>query len=149
MFMIPSIGASGLTQFLQGVVKHKTSQAAAKAQAPTGFGAPASAAGGSALMSQIQQTVTSALQAAKASGSTQDPNQIVEDSIASLLKNVLSGKGGATSPTPVSQQAFQSALQNAGITPQQFHNDLRSAVQDAQNALATPLSSGTALDVTA
>jgi hypothetical protein len=153
MSAISSIGGSGLTQFLHSIAKQKTKQAAAKASAPTGFGPTGSAApGGSALFNQIQTTVTNALQQAKASGSTKDPNQIVEDSIASLLKNFFSGKsapptGGAPS-TPQSQLAFQTALKSAGISSQQFQSDFKAAVEDAQNGLASPIPTGSTLDVT-
>jgi hypothetical protein len=155
MMAIPSISAgSSLTQFLQGIAKQKTSQAAAKASAPAATGSTTAGgnlqAGGSALYSQIQQTVLAALQAAKASGSTKDPNQIVEDSIASLLKNIFSGKGPAApaSSSPATQLAFQIALKSAGITPLQFQSDFKAAVQDAQDNLAHPLPTGTSLDVT-
>jgi hypothetical protein len=155
MLAIPSISiGSSLTQFLQGIAKQKTKQAAAKASAPAVAGSTTASgnpqAARSALYSQIQQTVTAALQAAKASGSTKDPNQIVEDSIASLLKNIFSGKSpAATAPsTPATQLAFQIALKSAGITPQQFQSDFKAAVQDAQDDLAHPLPTGTTLDVT-
>ena len=155
MWAIPSISTgSSLTQFLQGIAKQKTSQAAAKASTVPKTGSTGAGgnlqAGGAALYSQIQQAVITALQKAKASGSTKDPNQIVEDSIASLLKNIFSGKSpaAAASSTPATQLAFQLALKSAGITPQQFQNDFQAAVQDAQNDLAHPLSTGTNLDVT-
>jgi hypothetical protein len=155
MWAIPSISTgSSLTQFLQGIAKQKTKQAAAKAPAPVANGSTTAGGnlqvGGSALYSQIQQTVITALQAAKASGSTKDPNQIVEDSIASLLKNIFSGKSPATaaSSNPITQLAFQSALKSAGITPLQFQGDFKAAVQDAQDGLAHALPTGTTLDVT-
>ncbi|MGD0770920.1 MAG: hypothetical protein ABSB42_22280 [Tepidisphaeraceae bacterium] len=155
MLAIPSISiGSGLTQFLQGIAKQKTSQAAAKASAPVNAGSTGASgnlqAGASGLYGQIQQTVLAALQNAKASGSTKDPNQIVEDSIASLLKNIFSGKSPTTaaSSTPATQLAFQIALKSAGITPLQFQSDFKAAVDDAQNDLAHPLPTGTTLDVT-
>jgi hypothetical protein len=153
MISIPSIGTtpvggSSIAQFLHGISKKKSSTATPVAPGGAGSTSPGGQAGGTALISQIQQTVTNALQAAKANGSTQDPNQIVEDSIASLLKNVLTGKGQPPSSTPASQQAFQGALQSAGISQQQFQTDLKAAIQDAQNGQAHPLPTGTALDVT-
>jgi hypothetical protein len=152
MSAISSIGGSGLIQLLKSVAKQKTHQAAAKASAPTGFGPAAStAATGSSLISQIQQTVTSALQQAKATGSTKDPNQIVEDSIASLLKNIFSGKSPpptAGSSTPSAQLSFQNALKSVGVTSQQFQSDFKAAVDDAQDSLGGSLPTGTTLDVT-
>jgi hypothetical protein len=159
MSAISSIGGSGIAQFIQKLKKQQTSNAASGTSTVNGSGTPGGIPGGShlqgsgsALFSQIQQTVTSALQQAKASGSTKDPNQIVEDSIASLLKNVFSGKTpaptGGSSLTPQSQVAFQTALKSAGITPQQFQNDFKEAVEDAQGTLATPIEKGSTLDVT-
>jgi hypothetical protein len=159
MSAIASIGGAGLAQFIQKIKKQQTSNAASGTSTVNGSGSPGGIAGngnlqggGAALFNQIQTTVTNALQQAKASGSTKDPNQIVEDSVASLLKNFFSGKstpptGGAAS-TPTSQLAFQSALKSAGISPQQFQTDFKSAVEDAQNSLASPIPTGSTLDVT-
>jgi hypothetical protein len=156
MLPIPSLSiGSTASQFLQHITKQKTSQAAVKASTQTSPGSTVAAGGvkisGAALYGQIEQTVTAALQSAKASGSTKDPNQIVEDSIASLLKNIFSGQTAATAagpPSPNTQLAFQSALQSAGITAKQFHTDLKNAMEDAQDSLAQPLPTGTTLDVT-
>lgn len=152
MSSIASIGGSGLTQFLQSVAKQKTKSASMKAMAAQNVGSGGSTTvTGSSFASQLEQTVTNALQQAKASGSTKDPNQVVEDSIASLLKNMFSGKtppptGGTTSPS--TQLAFQIALKSAGISSQQFQSDYKSAVDDAQNSMATQLPTGSNLDVT-
>jgi hypothetical protein len=159
MSAIASIGGAGLAQFIQKIKKQQTSKAASGTSTVNGSGSPAGItgggnlqAGGSALFNQIQTTVTSALQQAKASGSTKDPNQIVEDSVAALLKNFFSGKStpptGNAASTPASQLAFQSALKSAGITPQQFQNDFKAAVDDAQNSAASPIPKGSLLDVT-
>ena len=170
MAAIASIAGSGLVQWLQSIRKQQTAQAASGISAASGTGTAGAVAttasksttatpgvqktkkplGASDFLSKIQQTVTNTLQAAKASGSTKNPNQIVEDSIASLLKNIFSGKSPAANApsTPATQQAFQSALQSAGITSQQFESDFKAAVQDAQNDLAHPLPTGTNLDVT-
>jgi hypothetical protein len=153
MIPIPSIGTtpvggSSIAQFLHGISKKKSGANTPIAPGSTASIGSSSSTGGTALITQIQQTVTSALQSAKASGSTKDPNQIVEDSIASLLKNVFSGKTPPAPSTPTSPQAFENALKSAGITSQQFQSDLKSAIQDAQNSLATPIPTGTTLDVT-
>jgi hypothetical protein len=159
MSAIASIGGSGIAQFIQKIKKQQTSKAASGTSTVNGSGSPGGIAGGghlpgagSALFNQIQTTVTNALQQAKASGSTKDPNQIVEDSVASLLKNFFSGKStpptGSAPSTPQSQMAFQTALKSAGITPQQFQSDFKAAVEDAQNSLASPIPTGSTLDVT-
>ena len=159
MSAIASIGGSGIAQFIQKLRKQQTTKAASGTSTVNGSGSPGGISGpgqlhgsGSALFSQIQQTVTNALQQAKASGSTKDPNQIVEDSIASLLKNIFSGKTpaptGSAQSSPQSQLAFQTALKSAGITPQQFQTDFKSAVEDAQDSLASPIEKGSTLDVT-
>lgn len=92
-------------------------------------------------LKQIQNAVTNALQTAQASGSNSDPNTIVEDAIAQVLGNnnaaVSSTPGGAdasasTSPAINTQNFFQT-LQSFGVTPQQFQQDLLSAVKDAQS----------------
>jgi hypothetical protein len=154
MSAISSIGGGGLTQFLQSVAKNKTKQAATQGAAAPQTGPTGSGQGSSALFNQIQTAVTNALQQAKSTGSTKDPNQIVEDSITSVLKNFFSGKNaasssGAASSNPVTQLQFQMALKSAGITPQQFQNDFHSAVEDAQEGIAHPMPMGANLDVTA
>lgn len=157
MSAIQALGGSNLSQFLHKISKKKTPQTSTISPVPGGVGGTPQP-GGTSLFSQIQQTVTNALQQAKASGSTKDPNQIVEDSLASLFRNVFSGKSppasGQAPPSPASLQAFQSALQSSGISPQEFHSDLQSAIQDAQNSPNNPanassaLAKGTTLDVT-
>jgi hypothetical protein len=112
--------------------------------------------GGSAIFAKIQQTVTNALQSAKASGSTEDPNEIVTDSIASLLKNI--GLGGsaaqtafaantdtdapATADPATTQQTFETLLQSSGITPDQFQSDFVAAIQEAQGGSGGASSGG-------
>jgi hypothetical protein len=96
--------------------------------------------GGGGLMSQVQSAVTSALQSAQASGSTADPNQVVQSAIAQVLQNgsTTSAAGGtaATSGTTgsTSPQAFFQTLQASGVTPQQFLSDFMAALQSTQSA---------------
>ena len=184
-------GGSQLAQWLQAIRKKQTSLVASGTSATPSTGTtPAGASattqsttgttatpgiqgthkhhgGGSDFFSKIQQTVTNALQAAKANGSTEDPNEVVKDSIASLLKNLGVGSGSAGAPLnadtntdepgsadpTTTQQSFQTLLQSAGITPQQFQSDFLAAIQESQNGSANPanafagLLKGTALDV--
>ncbi|HWC97732.1 MAG TPA: hypothetical protein VG456_13300 [Candidatus Sulfopaludibacter sp.] len=99
-------------------------------------------------LKQIQNAVTSALQSAQSSGSTSDPNKIVEDAISQVLGNnnaaVSSTSGdtdGAASGTTgtsgtsaaANTQSFFQTLQSFGVSPHQFQQDLLSAVKDAQN----------------
>jgi hypothetical protein len=97
-------------------------------------------------LKQIQDAVTNALQSAQSSGSTSDPNKIVEDAISQVLGNnnaaVSSAAGdtdgdsdasGASSSPAINTQTFFQKLQAFGVTPQQFQQDLLSAVKDAQS----------------
>lgn len=97
-------------------------------------------------LKQIQDAVTNALQSAQSSGSTSDPNKIVEDAISQVLGNnnaAVSPTGtdaegdgsGGSMPTSAAAktQVFFQTLQSFGVSPQQFQQDLLSAVKDAQN----------------
>jgi hypothetical protein len=131
--------------------------------------------GGGKQFQQIQDAVTSALQAAQSTGSTSDPNKVIEDAIAKVFKQASSvssssstssstqqpadGDGdtdaaGATdTDNTASQQAFFKTLQSLGVSPQQFRNDFTAAIQDAQqtgnvdvSAALKSLPKGTTLD---
>lgn len=113
--------------------------------------------GGGGAMKQLQDAVTNALQTAQSSGSSADPNKIIEDAIAKLLQNDNGattgttqgaaadpdgdgdGSAGATGAPGTSAQSFQQLLQSFGVSPQQFHQDLLSAVKDAQGGQINPL----------
>lgn len=115
--------------------------------------------GGGGFMKQIQDAVGSALQSAQSSGSTTDPNQIVEDAIAKVLQNNPSSTpasaqaGGANDPdgdgdgssaasggaSSASGQTFDQLLQSFGVSAQQFRQDFLSAVKDAQGGQMNPL----------
>lgn len=126
-----------------------------------GQGSSSGAAANSQLFQQIQQAVTSALQSAGTNNA--DPNKTIEDAISQVFQNNNSAQTGSTTnpndPSATANsaattgtttggttgadgtsalQAFFQALQNAGINPQQFHQDLLTAVQDAQNGNANP-----------
>ncbi|HEX4056300.1 MAG TPA: hypothetical protein VHX86_18725 [Tepidisphaeraceae bacterium] len=190
MSAISGLSGSGMTQWLQQIAQQQSTQAVQTAAAASTCGAAGSTAstasqgvhhghhhhgGGSSggnFFSQIQQTVTSALQSAQSNG-TSDPNGVVEDAITSLLKNMGVGSnsaaegtnstgdsdsdtdasGGVDSATSA-QQSFQSLLQSAGISPRQFQSDFLSAVREAQGGSINPGTAfnsfppGTNLDVT-
>jgi hypothetical protein len=124
---------------------------------------------------QIQDAVTSALQAAQSSGSTSNPDKVIEDAITKVFKQTSSiSSTSSTSPSPqppadsdgdtdaagatksdntASQQAFFKSLQSLGVSPQQFKNDFMAAIQDAQqtgnvdvSAALKSLPKGTTLD---
>ncbi len=131
------------------------------------------------MFKQIETAVTSAVQSAQSDGT--DPNQAVEQAIAKVFKDngitpptqTAGGTSGdnttptaaagatgtnapsqSTSDSDPARQAFLAALQSVGIDPQQFHQDLLAAIQDAQNGQATSASSkslpmGMSLDTTA
>ena len=116
--------------------------------------------GGSGILKQIQDAVTNALQTAQTgSGSTADPNKIVESAIAQVLKAHSSattatgttnaatttaadpdGDGGSTEATSGSSSlaSFFQALQTAGIDPKQFQQDFVNAIKDAQGGTVNP-----------
>lgn len=88
------------------------------------------------LQGQIESAVTTALDDPNSAG---DPNQAVQNAIASVLQNgadgtnpggngAASGGGGATDSTNPSQ--FAQLLQSNGISPQQFQSDLQAALSD-------------------
>ena len=168
MAAIAGIGASSLIQFLQGLGSNSAPQTTSTAN-PT---APHRAAGphrrhAQAAFKQIQSAVMSALQAAQAGGSSQtagstqaagtasDPNQIIEDAIAKVLKSSIAAPGTSTDGTSTGDstvgtpttttpsatsgpQTFKSILQSFGVTPEQFQNDFMSAIKDAQAGQVNP-----------
>ena len=114
---------------------------------------------GSKMFSQIENAVTSALQAAQ-SGGASDPNQVIEDAISKVFRQTSAGGASAVSsaktsgspavgldgigdaddsgatdagnPSNPAHQAFLSTLRSFGVTPQQFQSDFLSAIKDAQ-----------------
>ncbi|MDB5303245.1 MAG: hypothetical protein JWM97_794 [Phycisphaerales bacterium] len=160
----------GLYQFIRSISATSPSQPAASTDA-TGSTSSAQGVqgsgrhhrGGGAQFKQIQDAVTSALQQAQSSGTTADPNKIIESAIAKVLKNA----GSATSSTGAAGQAasaasdgdgdhsrstggttnaasssgrnpFLKALQSLGVSPQQFHSDFLAAIQDAKAGNPNP-----------
>lgn len=172
-----SIGSisSGLQSYLQGLsantsVANLASAVGAAATSST-TGSTASTANSSAAsttsgtssathshhhrtaMKLIQSAVSQALQQAQTTGTSEDPNKIVEDAIASVFKNGLTSPSETTASDTLAGQSaddpgtsnnlpdaststFLQALQNFGITPQQFQQDFTAAVKDAQNGSA-------------
>jgi hypothetical protein len=156
--------ASGLYSFIQSLSPgNQTSATTAAASNPpqsvsgqitgAGGGHHHHHAGGGA-MKQIQDAVTNALQTAQSSGSSSDPNKIIEDAIAKVLQNnnaastgAMQGStgdadgdgGGSTGASATQGQSFQQLLQSFGVSPQQFHQDFLSAVKDAQGGQMNPL----------
>ena len=186
-----TISVSGLSQFFQSVSVTSPTQAndatvqsgattdsssatdsSASQQVQGGHHHHHGGGGGGAFFSKIQSAVTSALQQAQ-SGDATDPNQAIQNAIASVMEGGNSSADGtATSTDPSatdpnaaatassdpqqSQIAFFQTLQQFGVDPQQFHQDFLAALQDAQqNGNADPSSvfgsfpPGTAVDTTA
>jgi hypothetical protein len=114
--------------------------------------------------------VTNALQSSSQSDGSANPNQVVQDAITQLLKNMGVGSGSAASatsspattttaptqgaPTQSADQAFTSLLQSVGITPQQFQADFQAAIENARGSTANSntalggLPIGSVLDIT-
>ncbi len=101
---------------------------------------------GDSLFQKIESAVTAALQSA---GDTSDPNRVIQDTLTSLLTgsnkanavadpttnaNSAPTSSAATPATPAkdSHHAFAALLQQHGVDPQQFLQDLKSALSAAQ-----------------
>ena len=95
-------------------------------------------------LQKIQNAVTSALQSAQASGSSTNPNTVIQTAIEQILagtNNVTPPANPSTTATPstettpstTTQSTFAQTLQSYGVDPQQFRNDFLAAIQDAQN----------------
>ena len=157
-----SISATGinLASFFQGVTDQSATESAQTSQTTAAGGTDASTSSqeveggsghhhhhGGAMFGKIEQAVTSALQSAQSSGSTEDPNQIVQDAITKVLDQAQNGSsstsdpdGDGSSATQASgnSQSFSQMLQAMGVDPQQFHSDFLSAVQAAQGGQVDP-----------
>lgn len=162
MSAISSVG-SGLQQFVQGISVNAANGAASTQQATAATAAGGGDAvqgghhhhrgGGGAGFAKVQQAVTSALEAAQSSGSSTDPNQVIQDAIKQAFQQNQAGgasatpaasgtdadggqdgsaaTGGSTSPD-AARQAFAQTLQSFGVSEQQFHADFAAAMQGAQ-----------------
>jgi hypothetical protein len=165
-----SIGGAGqgLFQYLQGLSgAQQTSQATSTPSATSTQGSVGSSTpgvsgahrhhhgGAAAFFQQLQSAVTSALQTAQPGGSSSstDPNDVIQNAIAQVLKNIQGGttattgqtsttaaasNNGASAATTVesdissAQSTFAQLLQSNGVDPQQFQNDFLGAIQSAQ-----------------
>jgi hypothetical protein len=160
--VMSSISASGigqgLMQFLQQIATEgpsatteAASSSAASAVTTLTSGTPATGTqatahhhhhGGGSKIKQIQDAVTTALQAAQASGNTEDPNTIIKSAIEQVLdaaNNATPTTSTGTSTTETTsgtastpQSQFEQTLQSYGVNPQQFQSDFLAAVKDAQ-----------------
>ena len=162
MSAIASIGASTLVQFIQGLASNSSppTTSTANPNAPKKVGG-AHHRHGQGGLKQMQNAVLNALQTAKASGGTTDPNQAIESALAKIFKSSIAAPSGdttgTTDPTGASQtsapQSFESILQSFGVTPEQFQNDFMSAIKEAQagqvnlNTALQSFGAGSLLDV--
>lgn len=125
--------------------------------------------GGGEFFQQIQSAVTSALQSAQSSDLSSDPNQVIQNAIAQVIKLYQSGanstadqtaSNGTPSPAdgkgPAANGAFAQLLQSNGVDPQQFQQDFLSAIQSAQSgqsadaaSVFSSFPSGSAVDTVA
>jgi hypothetical protein len=163
MSALASIGVSALAQFVQGLASNNSPPTASTANpnAPKKVGGPHHRHGQGGGLKQIQNAVLNALQTAKSSGATTDPDQAIEEALAKVFKSSIAAPTGDTAGTTdatgtseaATPQSFQSILQSFGVTPQQFQTDLTKALQEAQGGqvnLGTALQSfspGSLLDV--
>jgi hypothetical protein len=156
---IASLGGPSLAHWVRGITKKKTQNTTSPAASSSSSATASQSAASGNLLGEIQQAVTSALQSAQGDGGT-DPNQVVEDAITKLLKNI--GIGSSSAPTPTTgtppsnsaNQTFASLLQSVGISPTQFQTDFQAAVRAAQQGSQNPNANiqsiplGSTLDVT-
>ena len=164
-------GTQGIFQYLQSLSgSQATSQAAATTTQAISGGhhRPGGGKGGdsSGFFSQIQSAVTAALQSAQSSGSTTNPNTVIQDAIASIFKNQQNVTGSSANSTgttatatdpdgdgdtdapgvtdsdsSTAKSAFAQLLQANGVNPEQFHQDFLSAIQSAQSGGSASASS--------
>jgi hypothetical protein len=168
MAAIAGIGASALLQFVQGLGSN-TSAPTTTTATPN---APKKAGGshhrhGQGGLKQIQNAVLNALQSAQtaggstsATGTIKNPDQVIQDAIAKVLKSKIAAPtadaSGTTDAdaTDAAPQSFEDILQSFGVTPEQFETDFSAAVKQAQNGQGNPASvfqnfqPGSLLDVT-
>ena len=121
--------------------------------------------GGHGAMQKLQETVTNALQAAKASGSTADPNKTIQDAISKILKGFGTSASGGTASDSDSDSdsstaadsttgtSFADVLKSFGVTSDDFQNDFQSAIKNVMSDASNPsksygnsLASGSLLD---
>ncbi|HZL37589.1 MAG TPA: hypothetical protein VFC78_19885 [Tepidisphaeraceae bacterium] len=160
-----TISSTSLSQFFQSIAASAGSQASAPsspvdatAADPSNSASVASTPphgghhhhGGGGKFAEIQSAVTNALQSTQ-SGSSTDPNQIIEQAIEKVLQGTSSspatsatGADGAsgtaaapsssqpTTAAPANSQTFFQTLQSMGVDPQQFHQDFMTAIQAVQ-----------------
>lgn len=177
MSAISSSTGQSLATFFQSVsVQASSSTATASATTTSTTGQSVQAAGGhhhhpdgngGKMFQALQSAVTSALQSAQSSGST-DPNTTIENAISQFFKShggapPASGSNQAQgsqppsgnadgdqdsstsaqgSSTDAAKSAFFATLQQYGVSSDQFRQDFLAAIKDAQNGT---VNSGTAL----
>jgi len=150
--LLGNTNASTNTQnpLLEALANSDSGESGSQSPLVTLDGAGQSSSSDGVLFQKLQQAVTTALTSIQ-SGSTADPNQVVQNAIASVLNpggssssdsdgdndgsasvtSSTSGTSGASSQSSTTQ-AFLQALSSNGINPQQFQSDFLSAVSQAQ-----------------
>lgn len=87
------------------------------------------------ISSQLQDALTTALNNAPP---TADPNQVIQTTIQNFLKNPPAATTSTAAQQDASQQNFEAALQAKNVTPQQFQQDLKDVVSQAQGTGEDP-----------
>ncbi len=156
---IASLGGPSLAHWVRGITKKKTQNTASATAGSTSSATSSQSASSGNLLGEIQQAVTVCQQSAQGDGGT-NPNQVVEDAITKLLKNIGIGSSSAptastgTAPSDSANQTFAGLLQSVGISPTQFQTDFQAAVRAAQQGSPNPNANlqsipiGSPLDVT-
>jgi hypothetical protein len=106
--------------------------------------------GGGEFFKSVQSAVSTALQTAQSSGTSTNPNQLIQSAIEQVLQSQQNGSSGTTisssgnapdgsaagvseGENSTSQSAFAQLLQSNGVSAQQFQQDFQAAIQSAQN----------------
>jgi len=107
-------------------------------QSQTTSSTPAPTQGGHhGLMSKIESAVIQALQSSPAS-STSNPNQVIQNAISQVLDGTNSTQSTTNTDDDSLQSTFLQTLQQYGVDPQQFRQDLLTAMQNSAGGTMTP-----------
>ncbi len=159
--IIAQAGA-GLLQFIQGLTSSNSNNSGAAAASNSSSSTPVTGGHrhkhGGGGFEKLANAITSALQSVGTGGSATDANQTITDALTKIFKNQSLSPTGETDPTASTTQeiaspdstdktnaglpdSFVQTLKSFGVTPQQFQNDLNSALQSAQKSGGVDLSS--------
>jgi hypothetical protein len=94
---------------------------------------PAASGGHGAMIAKIESAVTQALQASQSNASA-DPNQVIQNAITQVLNGTNATPAPAGADDNSVQATFAETLKQFGVDPQQFRQDLLSALQHVKGS---------------